>query len=62
MSLGNGKFTDMDSYEWWSVYKVNNQMRFSSVLYDSIKKNIFKADQPIVKCDSCEKKWRFKIL
>ena len=62
ISLGNGKFTDMDSYEWWSVYKVNNQMRFSSVLYDLNKKIIFKADQPIMKCDSCEKNWRCKSL
>jgi hypothetical protein len=62
ISLGNEKYKDLNNYEFWSIYKVNNQMRFSSVLYDPNKKMIFKADQPIMKCDSCEKKWRCKSL
>ena len=64
ISFGNGKYTDIDNYEFWSIYKVNNnnQMRFSSVIYDKITKNIFKADQPIMKCDNCLKPWRCKSL
>jgi hypothetical protein len=37
-------------------------MCFSSVIYDKITKNIFKADQPIMKCDNCLKPWRCKSL
>ena len=62
ISFGNGKYTDLDNYDFWSIYKVNNQMRFSSVIYDKITKNIFKADQPIIKCDNCSKSWRCKSL
>jgi hypothetical protein len=62
VSFGNGKYTDIHTYEFWSIYKVNNQMRFSSVLYDSVNKTIFKADQPIIKCDNCTKEWRCKSI
>ena len=62
ISFGNGKYTDLNNYDFWSIYKVNNQMRFSSVIYDKITKNIFKADQPIIKCDNCTKSWRCKSL
>jgi len=62
ISLGNGKYSNIDDYEYWSIYKVNNQMKFSSVLYDKINNIIFKADQPIMKCDNCEKNWRCKSL
>jgi len=62
ISLGNGKYSNIDDYEYWAIYKVNNQMKFSSVLYDKINNNIFKADQPIMKCDNCEKNWRCKSL
>jgi hypothetical protein len=62
ISFGNNKFTDLNNYVFWSIYKVNNQMRFSSVLYDKINKTIFKAHQPIMFCDNCEKQWRCKSL
>ena len=62
ISFGNGKYSNVDDYEYWSIYKVNNQMKFSSVLYDKNNNIIFKADQPIVKCDNCEKNWRCKSL
>jgi len=62
ISFGNDKYTDLDNYEFWSIYKVNNQMRFSSVLYDTVHKCIFKADQPIIECDNCEKQWRCKSI
>jgi hypothetical protein len=46
ISFGNGKLVDMDTYEYWPIYKVNNQMKFSYVLYDTINDVIFKANQP----------------
>jgi hypothetical protein len=62
ISFGNGKYIDIINYEYWSIYKVNNQMKFTSVMYDKINKIIFKANQPIVKCDNCEKNWKCKSL
>lgn len=62
MSLGNGKYNNMDNYEFWPIYKVGNQMKFSSIMYDKIDDIIFKAHQPIIKCDNCEKQWRCKSL
>lgn len=62
ISLGNGKYLNMDDYDFWNIYKVNNQMKFSSVMYDKINNIIFKPDQPIIKCDNCDKNWRCKSL
>ena len=62
ISFGNGKFVDIDNYEYWMTYKVFNQMKFSSVMYDKINDVIFKAHQPIIKCDNCTKNWRCKSL
>jgi hypothetical protein len=62
VSFGNGKYIDIINYEYWPIYKVGNAMRFSSVMYDSINDIIFKAHQPIIKCDNCEKNWRCKSL
>lgn len=62
ISFCNGKYTDMNDYEYWSVYKVNNQINFSSVLYDKNNDIIFKANQPIIKCDNCKNNWRCKSL
>lgn len=62
ISFGNGKYTDFDNYEFWSIYRVANQMRYSSVIYDKKNDCIFKMDQPIVKCDNCLKPWRAKTL
>lgn len=62
ISLGNGKYTDMNNYQFWSIYKVNNQMKFSSIIYNIAENTIFKAHQPIIKCDNCEKNWKCKSL
>jgi hypothetical protein len=62
ISFCNGKYCNIEEYEYWSVFKVNNQMKFSYVLYDTISETIFKAHQPIMKCDNCEKTWRCKSL
>jgi hypothetical protein len=61
-SLGNGKYTNIENYKFWSIYKVNNQMRFSSVFYDPVQNTIFKGYQPIMKCTNCTKQWRCKSL
>jgi len=62
ISFCNGKLCNIDDYEFWSIYKVNNQMSFSSVLYDRVNNTIFKANQPIMKCDNCTNNWRCKSL
>jgi len=62
ISFCNGKQCIMENYEYWPIYKVNNQMKFSYVIYDKVTNSIFKANQPIMKCDNCEKKWRCKSL
>jgi len=62
IGLHNGHLSDMSSYEYWSIYKTNNQMRFSSVFYDRINDTIFKAHQPLLRCDLCMQIWRAKSL
>ena len=62
VSICNGKYTDLDRFEFWSIYKVYNQMAFSSILYDKQTKTVLKANQPILKCDNCDKIWRAKSL
>jgi hypothetical protein len=62
ISFGNGKHTNINKYEFWPIYKVYNQMQFSSIFYDTNNNTIFKGNQPIVKCDNCEKNWRAKSI
>ena len=62
ISFGNGKYTDFENYEYWPIYKVNNQMKFSHMFYDTKNDSIFKANQPVLKCDNCEGTWRCKTL
>lgn len=62
ISFCNGKLTDIDSYEYWSIYKIHNQINFSSVIYDKKNNIIFKTDQPIMRCDNCHNSWRCKSL
>lgn len=62
ISLENGKYTDKNTFEFWPIYRTNNQMLFSSVLYDKINKTIFRPNQPILKCDNCDNTWRAKSL
>jgi hypothetical protein len=61
-SLGNDKYNDMSNYEYWPIYKSNNQMLFTSIFYDKQNNSIFKDHQPIIKCDNCENYWRAKDL
>lgn len=58
----NKNKNDLDNYEYWSIYKTNNQMKFTSILYDKINNAIFKADQPILICENCNKEWRAKNI
>lgn len=62
ISLGNGKYKDLDNFEFWSIFKTNNQMKFTYVLYDKINDCIIKANQPIMKCDNCNQEWRSKSI
>lgn len=61
-SIGNGVYQNIDRYEFWSIYKVSNQMRFTSIMYDPNTNSLFKANQPIMNCENCEKNWRAKSL
>lgn len=48
--------------EFIPVFKVNNQMKFSSTFFDSSSGTFIKADQPIFICQECETEWRGKGL
>jgi hypothetical protein len=52
----------LDDYEFWDIFKTNNQQKFTSVLYDKNNDTIFKADQPVLKCDNCLNTWRAKNI
>jgi len=62
ISFHNNNLNDIDNYEYWAIIKVANQMRFSSFIYDKKNNSLFKAHQPILKCDNCNSIWRAKTL
>jgi len=61
-SFSNGSLINITNYEYLPVFKFNNQLKFSPVLYDKTNKTIFKANQPIINCDNCLKDFRAKSL
>lgn len=61
-SFQNGTLSDMSDYEYWPVFKVNNQMKYSSVFYNKNNHSIFKAHQPTLRCDICQETWKAKSL
>ena len=62
-SFHNGKYImGSDSMEYWPIYKTNNQMNFTTMLYHKEHNTIFKAHQPIMICDNCNKEWRAKSI
>jgi hypothetical protein len=61
ISIQNGKFT-LQELEFWSVFKTNNQMLFTSLFYNKANDTIIQANQPILKCDNCIQEWRAKGL
>lgn len=61
LSIQNGKY-NVNDLEYWSVFKTNNQMLFTSVFYDKVNDMVIKANQPILKCDNCSGTWRAKSL
>lgn len=62
LSFGNGKYNNISNYTYIPVYPSFNQMKFTSVLYDNNNNMVFKAYQPIFKCDTCEMTWRAKSI
>jgi transcription elongation factor Elf1 len=58
----NNNKNDIDNYEFWSIFKTNNQQHFTSILYDKINNAVFPIDQPILKCENCYKNWRAKNI
>lgn len=61
-SFQNGKMSDIANYEYIPVYEVKNQMKFSSFLFHRKENSLFKAHQPILKCDVCCHDWRAKSI
>lgn len=62
ISFCNGKLKDICNYEYWDIYKTNNKLGYSSVMYDKINNTIFKINQPILKCDKCNNNKRVTSL
>ena len=62
ISLQNGNIVIDENVEYWSIFKTNNQMLFTSVFYDKKNDMIVKANQPILKCDICSQIWRAKTI
>ena len=61
-SFGNNKYMNISDYIYYPVYRSMNQMLFTSVFYDKVNDSIFKAHQPILKCDSCNSLFRAKSI
>ena len=61
ISIQNGKYLTKD-LDFWSIFKTNNQMLFTSIFYDKTNDIIIKGNQPILKCDNCDSIWRAKVL
>jgi hypothetical protein len=62
ISFCNGKYKDLSNIEFWDIYRVSNQMKYSSIMYDKINDTLFKPNQPILKCDVCDIEFRSKSL
>lgn len=64
VSIRNGhiKGDEFQKLVYVPVFKVDNQMKFSYVLYNEDDDVILKADQPIFKCQECELEWRGKSI
>jgi hypothetical protein len=61
-SFGNGKYCDIDNYEFWPIYQVHNKLQFEAIIYDKVNNIIFKPHQPIIKCDNCKENWKISSL
>lgn len=61
ISIQNGKYK-IEDLEYWSIFKTNNQMLFTSVFYNKTENLIIRANQPILKCENCNNEWRAKLL
>jgi len=62
ISYHNNNLNDIINYEYCPIIKTNNQMNFTSMIYDKKNDTLFKAHQPILKCDNCLLTWRASSL
>jgi len=62
ISFHNNNLNDISNYEYWSIFRSGNQMIFTSIMYNKIDNTVFKAHQPIMKCDICLRNWRAKSI
>jgi len=57
----NGNKNDLYNYELWSIFKENN-LKFITVIYDKLNNTIFKPDQPLIKCNECNKSYKINNI
>jgi hypothetical protein len=62
IAFQNGKIKMNKNIEYIPVFKCNNQICFTSMLYDKENDIIFKTNQPILCCNTCNTNWRAKSL
>ncbi len=64
ISFRNGgiKGDYLDRLEYIPIFQCQNQMKFTSIFYDSVDDTLLKADQPILKCQVCDIHFRSKSL
>jgi hypothetical protein len=64
IGLRNGKITkqQLEHCEYWDVFPCSNQMKFTSVFYDPTTDEIYRIDQPLIKCQECDVTWKAKNL
>jgi hypothetical protein len=64
VSLRNGKISNsrLTQCTYWPIFPCSNQMKYTSVFYDSGNDEVIKLDQPIMKCEQCYQQWKAKNL
>jgi hypothetical protein len=62
VAFQNGKIKMNDNIEYIPIFKCNNQICFTSMMYDRENDILFKTNQPILYCNNCNTEWRAKSL
>lgn len=64
ISLHNGNISleYLSQLEYWDIFPSKNQMKFTPVFYDPVKCQVIRVEQPILRCEICDAKWRCKNL
>jgi len=62
ISFKNGNIINNKNIIYIPYFICNNQMMFSSIMYDKVNDILFKANQPMIKCDTCNTIYRGKSI